>query len=286
MPTLLLTLAVSSSQSVRYRYPPVVPIAVASMSSSSNVRLHPWRDGVDHCLRLLEPSRSGGSCQSNKDVVTSIQRGVYTHASASSNNPTIRSVDICFHPQDYQVGSSGKLPLLELFQAIQKLPNLESLIVRFTRTEATAWHLTRQAIPPVPALTAVLVSGSPDDEDFDDAAAGRVPLNKKMGNGNSRLAYLTCIGLPLFADDYDMNGFTELLRIHPSLTSIVIKDCLFAKRAHLEQLERVLAATTTPPKRKRHVELLSNTVVDTSKLPSSDGGARSWWSYLLCGCCM
>ena len=253
-------------------------------SATSNLRLHPWRDGVDHCLRLMEtPVNAEGS-----SFVTAIRRGQFTHS--AEDNTAIRSVDVCFHDADYQVGISHKLKYVELFQAIGRLPNLESLIVRFTRGGNESFKLTRQGIPPVSALKAALSSAT--YEEYEDEPTSNI-LHQKASA--VQLAYLTLIGLPLFGDDYDFNGWVELLRIHPSLQSIVIKDCIVSKPKHLEQLRQVLVSQELPraqdtitaigSQQRRHVELLQNTFLDISKLPATDDGSRSWWSICF-GCCM
>lgn len=223
-----------------------------TMTGSSNLRLHPWRDSVEHCLRLLEASPSPKSVAvpvTREPVVSSIRRGQLTHESNARHNVLIRSVDLCFHETDYQAGVSNKINLVELFEAIAQLPNLESLIVRLTATASTFPH-PPNGIPPLEALNIVLGS-------------------------STQLGYLTLIGLPLFADDFDMNGCVELLRIHPALHSIVVKDCLFASPHHLEQMK---SAT----KKRKHVDYLNNVVVDVTTLPKED--VKPWYQSFFSTC--
>ncbi len=232
------------------------------MNGASNLRLHPWRDSVEHCLRLLEAplSLSPTSVVTTKEpIVSSVRRGQYTHATYPGSSPAggstrnvnvlIRSVDICFHETDYQAGVSNKMNLVELFEAIARLPSLESLIVRLTTTPST-FPLCQKGIPPISALNAVLAS-------------------------SPQLGYLTLIGLPLFADDFDMNGWAELLRIHPTLHSIVIKDSMFAAPHHLDQLKSAM-------KHRKHVEYLNNQVIDVSQLPQDD--IKPWYQSLFSVC--
>lgn len=233
--------------------------------SVSNVRLHPWRDGIDHCLRLLEGPQSPTPTQSQQaqrqqnssskrvvPIVTSIRNGVYTHFSPS--NEQIRSVDVSFHDSDDQPGISLQMDVSSLFQAIGTLPNLESLIVRVTRTTpVTTMPLTRQGIVPIVALSAVLNGGSEisptttttttnttttasnsmdEQEDLsrNPLMGSNMRKIQQEQDNESRLLYLTLIGLPLFGDDYDINGLIELLRIHPSLQSIIFKRLCIGKR--------------------------------------------------------
>jgi hypothetical protein len=74
---------------------------------------------------------------------------------------------------------------VELFQAIGRLPNLESLIVRFTRGGNESFKLTRQGIPPVSALKAALSSAT--YEEFEEEPTSNILHHKASA---VRLAYL------------------------------------------------------------------------------------------------
>mmetsp|Transcript_10137 Transcript_10137/g.16190 ORF Transcript_10137/g.16190 Transcript_10137/m.16190 type:complete len:280 (+) Transcript_10137:60-899(+) len=275
---------------------------MVSSRTTSNLRLRPWRDGVDHCLGLLHvhedddgpfhhPQNQRSTATKKKKkvapvTVTSIRRGVYTYCTTRNDstyetdttdddiptNEMIRSVDVCFHDKDYQMGNNQHADLLlnDLFLAVgRNLPNLDSLIVRYNSTTGDGdthsydhhHHQESSSFPSVAAL----------------AAAVAVP----------KLAYLTLMGLPLVSDDYDMNNFAELLRIHPTLQSIVIQDCCFGKASHLEQLQHVSNAFGGQPQQgeqqgqgqRRVFELRNNKLV----LPSTTDGTRSWLSILFCG---
>lgn len=237
------------------------------MNASSNLRLHPWRDSVEHCLRLLEAPSSASptsvAAPRPEPIVSSIRNGQMTHelrypgqAHPSQQQPhqryaNIRSVDVCFHEMDYQSGVSNKMNLVDLFEAIAQLPQLESLIVRLsplTSSFPLSSHL--DGIPPVAALTTLLAS-------------------------STELGYLTLIGLPLFSDDFDMNGCVEMLRIHPALHSIVIKDCLFSSQRHFDQLQSAM-------EQRKDVAYLNNQVVDIATLPKEE--IKPWYHSILAVC--
>lgn len=238
------------------------------MSGTSNLRLHPWRDSVEHCLRLLETPSSPTSVVVStrpEPIVSSIRHGQFTHQQTQTHShqrpngsattaTSIRSVDVCFHETDYQSGVSNKMNLVDLFEAIAQLPQLESLIVRLSPvTSSFPLSSHTHGIPPVTALTTLLAS-------------------------TSELRYLTLIGLPLFADDFDMNGCVEMLRIHPSLHSIVIKDCMFASQRHFDQMKSCMEHCQS-------VDYLNNKVMDITTLPKQEEEIiKPWYQSLLAAC--
>ena len=89
---------------------------------------------------------------------------------------------------------------------------------------------------------------------------------------NDELAYLTMIGLPLRADDFDMDAFTELLRIHPSMRSCVFKACLFSSERHLEELQKLASqhqVDVSPTQRKKQYQFLQNRVVEFAAMEAA-----------------
>jgi hypothetical protein len=262
-------------------------------SNSNNVRLHPWRDGLEHCLRLVEPATTKTAEKSANTIITpthktgaatvsSIRNGTFTlskEKSSSANKGTsssttvttssmIRSVDISFHETDFRTGISSTKrhkQWMELFEAIGQLPQLESLMVRVilvNNSSSLSFPLSKQGVIPLAALT-VALSAAP------------------------QVGYLTLIGVPLFADEYDRNGWFEVVRIHPSLHSMVLKDCSFASAFQLEQL-RTLSKhqPTAQTKKKLQLEVLNPQIVDPSSLPDDDDddSSRPWYQAIFSAC--
>eukprot|EP00980_Cylindrotheca_fusiformis_P002887 scaffold674_cov126-Cylindrotheca_fusiformis.AAC.26 len=120
---------------------------------------------------------------------------------------------------------------IALFTAIgSRLPHLESVIVSLDVTSI----LPSLAIPPIQALTSLLVA-----------------------ENTNKLKYLTLLHLQLEGNDLDMNGMIEAIRIHPSLHSIVIKNCKFSSNRHI----KLLRNTLTSREEMKHCNLLDNYVV-------------------------
>jgi len=264
--------------------------------SSKNIRLYPWRDGSDHCLnQLLPPSSQNqqttivptkSAARRRPLTVSSIRNGqyTYTHDGASplaetSSTATlcatlslspIENVDVCLDPTGSSSDHCHQDDISSLFDAISQLPNLASLMVRFNPSPGGSYpHSFFPGGGFLPALTHLL-SNAPS------------------------LHYFTLIGIPLHYDsnaecysnhdlDWEMNGFLEVLRIHPGLQSVAMKDCSFATDSHWKKCQSILDDR----------ELLSansfvqhnNTVIPSqTQSPFEDYASSSWWSRLcLCG---
>lgn len=284
-------------------------------TGSSNLRLHPWRDGLEHCLRLLEPPASAttstgtgtgtgtstSTSTSKQATVSAIRNGQFTPAAASSNHrsnsgratnttSSVRSVDLCFHDADYPPAPGNKAQhqqWMELFEAIGNLPQLESIMMRVTLSPTSSSASTHNfprsktkqgggnsIFPPLAALTTAL-SSAPN------------------------VGYLTLIGVPIYnmtegdTGDYDVNGWCEVIRIHPTLHSMVVKDCSFASLHHIQQLQsktRVLPAQQQQQQlqqeqqRALQLDVINPKVVDVSKLPDEDNGEKPWYQSIFSAC--
>jgi hypothetical protein len=124
-----------------------------------------------------------------------------------------------------------------LFEAIgSELPKLESVIVELKISPH--FPLVSVAMPPVQALTSLLM--------------------------NTRVQFVTWIGLRLLGDDYDMNGLAEAIRIHSTLHSIAIRKCWFASDWHLELLKRTLKDREN----MKHVDWMENIIVELPSKPN------------------
>lgn len=157
-----------------------------------------------------------------------------------SNSASIKTVAVTFEESTF-------LELLHdadakrLFAAIGTLTALESVIIKVDVSSSLLPLLG--PTPPIPALTSLL-------------------MGSENNNNNTRLKYLTLIGLPLLGDDLDINGLTEAIRIHRSLHSFVMKKCFFRRRSHLEQIRKALGERQGMLK---HCDLLDNTIA--KKIP-------------------
>jgi hypothetical protein len=167
------------------------------------LRLHPWRDGVTTSTNQVNS------------------------AAASSNN--IQTIEVCFHETDLNKATNDE-SFLPLFEAIcdSDFTKLESIIVRMVLTTTTEEdddgnkennrEVTENLIQSseiVPGLTTLLMN-------------------------TQSIQYMTILGLFMICDDYDMNGFIEAIRIHPTLHSVVVKDCKFVCGDHLHRLQSMV----------------------------------------------
>ena len=238
------------------------------------VRLHPWRDGVDHCLRLIEvntPMQRGDSPSSatqRRNVVAGMRNGQYSYVPPSDD--AIQTVDVCFHEQDQSAAT--KYPtkpqlaaLDELFGAIGRLPQLESVMVRYSASveagldNKSQHKSSTRPILWISSLTAVLANAP-------------------------QLHYFTLIGVPLVGDELDMNGLVESLRIHPGLLSVAIRSCAFGNQKHEQQLQQAMSGV-------KQVDLGFNEVVDSKTAQrwvtemDKSVSEKPWWRrFLCCGC--
>jgi hypothetical protein len=122
-----------------------------------------------------------------------------------------------------------------LFEAIgSTLPRLESVIIKLKMSS----ELPSLAIPPIQALTSLLVA------------------ENKVG-----LQCLALIGLSMEGNDLDMNGLIEALRIHPSLNSVVLKECSFSRPQYLQKLR----TTLTTREGMKHCGFVDNFVVERNR---------------------
>ena len=280
---------------------PKLPFS-AMAQSSKNIRLYPWRDGCDRCLKQLLPPSSQNqqltttlptksSIRRRQLPVSSIRNGQYTYTneetcpltessgtvseSATLSLSPIENVDVCLDATDCSGNHCDKDDITRLFDAIAQLPNLASFMVRSRPTPSGSYPHSFLGGPSLSALTHVLSNAS-------------------------SLHYFTLIGIPLhyYASknaecdtsdddlDWEMNAFLEVLRIHPGLQSVAMKDCSFATDSHRTKCQTIL------DERK----LLSansfvqhnNTVISQEQKQKQtqfeDHVPPSWWSQLcLCG---
>jgi hypothetical protein len=266
---------------------------------SKCLRLYPWRDGMDYCLKMLEPgpphiSIPTSSKRRRPSVISSIRNGSYTyehdHTSVLSTSPTssvestittspIESVDVCLNKADqcrpgHHSNQRHQVDLTKLFDAIARLPRLLSLLVR-----ASASDLSKQnnspGIVPLPALTHLL-------------------------SERPCLQYLTLIGVPLChhtvdsQNDVDLdlafNGILEVLRIHPGLQGVALKDGSFAKYCHWKRCHAVLherrwpSGTTFVQQKSSVVNQQQSRQSPKVQHQSNDSGLHSCWiRWCLCG---
>lgn len=186
-----------------------------TVAAMNNVRLHPWRDGLEGSLARIKTAEAARAVGGKV------------------------SIDICFHMSDFPQVSDGKSSTMDwnmLFRKIGMLEEVESMIVRVVGMESE-FDLSNY-LPSVAAWTECLSQAS-------------------------QLVYLTLIGVSLeHGDDLDWNGLRETLRIHPSLQSVVLKECRFAATTQLESLQDALANSCTLQSKKRHSEFLENLIVE------------------------
>ena len=203
----------------------------------------------------------------------------YVHSQDTTDTVSIQTVDVCFHEQDAGEATTNKYPtrpqlaaLDELFGAIGRLPQLESVMVRYTSIhnntiengggsldKSSQHNSSTRPILWISSLTAVLANAP-------------------------QLKYFTLIGVPLIGDELDMNGFVESLRIHPGLLSVAIRSCAFGNRKHETQLQDAMSGV-------KQVDLGFNQVVDSKTATrwvtemDKSGTEKPWWRrFLCCGC--
>ena len=263
--------------------------------SYKNIRLYPWRDGLDHCLnQLLTPSSQHqqtailpikSSIRRRQLTVSSIRNGEYTykHEDASPLPETpdtatlctalslspIENVDVCLDPTDSSSNHCHMDDILRLFDAIAQLPNLASFMVRFNPSPGGSYPHSLPGGGLLPALTHVL-SNAPS------------------------LNYFTLIGIPLhytsnpecYSDhdlDWEMNGFLEVLRIHPGLKSLAVKDCSFATDSHWKKCQSILDDRDLLSANS-FVQHNNTVIASQTESQFEDHVPSSWWSRLcFCG---
>lgn len=175
--------------------------------------------------------------------------------SIEQRRETIKSVDIRFMGKDFIEGISVKMDLDPLFESIEKLPHLESLSVQMDSCDLQL--PVSMGIPPLSTITTILC--------MDD----------------SKLATLTLAGLRLFADDFDMNGFVEAVRISSSLRRITVRDCAFASTKQLEHCHSSLSQRTS----MKTCSFVNNRVVELSQI-DEDVPLTPWYQTILSYICI
>lgn len=88
-------------------------------------------------------------------------------------------------------------------------------------------------------------------------------LTGLLANG-LQIRYLTCVGLRLLCDAFDVNGLAEAIRIHPTLQSILLKDCWFSSNDHLQSIQQAVIAESPANHRRprRKIETYGSVIVD------------------------
>lgn len=120
---------------------------------------------------------------------------------------------------------------IALFEAVGScLPFLESVII----TLHVYSTLPSISVPPIQAVTSLMVA-----------------------QNSHKVKYLTLMNLQLEGDDLDMNGMIEAIRIHPSLHSVVVKNCKFSSNRHINLLRKTLLSRGG----MKHCDLLGNHAV-------------------------
>lgn len=123
-----------------------------------------------------------------------------------------------------------EIDAIALFEAVgSKLVNLESVVIQVNVSS----KLPAMSIPPIQGLTSLLVA-------------------------QKKIKYLTMLGLRLEGSDLDINGLIEAIRIHPTLHSVVIKDCVFSSQSHVNRLRKTISSREG----MKHCDLLNNFSVD------------------------
>ena len=123
-----------------------------------------------------------------------------------------------------------EIDAIALFEAVgSKLVKLESVVIQVNVSS----KLPAMSIPPIQGLTSLLVA-------------------------QKKIKYLTMLGLQLEGSDLDINGLIEAIRIHPTLHSVVIKDCAFSSKSHVNRLRK----TINSREGMKHCDLLNNFSVD------------------------
>lgn len=274
----------------------------SSTTTTTTLRLHPWRDGIDYCLQQLKDAYD----QENSDyenehyqrktaitrrkaarpavVVSSIRNGQFTfhndsavapnhHHTLKTRRRVIQTVDICFEMGD-------------LLRASRRYDNDTTLVQE-------QWTILMDTIAFLPDLTSFLmrliVPGNKNVmEDDKDGIQKDHPwllpsfasITNLLANATS-LEYFTLMGIPLATsasnEAYDMNGFLETLRIHPSLVSVAIQNCTFGSLNQMTRLQEILQERSLG-KDKEVVE-----VVETNRLETAVPDlSSSWWQR----CCL
>jgi hypothetical protein len=146
----------------------------------------------------------------------------------------VKTVHVIFEEKEFEhvLEDQDTVALFELMG--NALLRLESVVIKLD--VSPQFPLPSVTHPPILALTSLL-----------------------LGENGNRIQFLTLIGLRLLGDDYDTNGLSEALRIHPTLHSFAMKDCWFSRYEHLETLKSALGRRQ---KRMKHCDLMDNVVVD------------------------
>jgi hypothetical protein len=171
-----------------------------------------------------------------------VTRNCLEHEDSSS----AKTVYVTFHEDEF-VEYLNDGDAVALFEAIGScLPRLESVIIILQVSS----KLPSLAIPPIQALTSLLV----------------------VGENNNKIKYLTLLNLRLEGSDLDMNGMIEAIRIHPSLHSVVVKNCIFSSNHHIHLLRNTL----TSREEMKHCDLLDNHIVVVERARN-----RRLWRFIL-----
>mmetsp|Transcript_24816 Transcript_24816/g.69681 ORF Transcript_24816/g.69681 Transcript_24816/m.69681 type:complete len:321 (-) Transcript_24816:191-1153(-) len=149
------------------------------------------------------------------------------------------AVSIRFSNAELTSSSNGMSDddMVSIFDSVgTDLPKLSSVHVQLDLVSVAPHRMPITAIPPLQALTSLLLEV-----------------------GTNRLDSIMLMNLQLFADDYDMKGFIEAIRIHPKLKSFEMRNCKFSTKKHVADLQEVVYAHPN----LNHIAMTGNAAVDT-----------------------
>jgi hypothetical protein len=84
-------------------------------------------------------------------------------------------------------------------------------------------------------------------------------------NGNNKLQCLNLVELRLMGNDNEIKGFFARIQEHPTLSDIIIKDCIFARNSHFKEFQRSLESRP-----KRNTILDGSIILESNVLSKSD----------------
>ena len=146
--------------------------------------------------------------------------------SQAAGGASVKTVHITADEQIFDISADHAV---DLFEAIgSSLTNLESVNLQVSSKRGLA------NVPPLAAIVSLLLLGE------------------------VKIKYLSMIGVSLQSNDLEFLGFMEAIRIHPTLHSFVVKECVFASHEHLELLRRTLTEKRSSMK---HTDLDDNHVI-------------------------